>query len=140
MLDQEAATTAGAACVRFRLGTQGFALPLWQVREIATAGRITPVPLAPAVVRGLANLRGRVITLIDVAVVFDRPLPQARFLADRLALVLSAPYDHLGVYVHAPVEIGQAMTRAGGKTSGPSLVMTAGGVSRVAADEHPVET
>ena len=97
------------ACVKFRLGQQGFGLRLDQVREIAAAGRITPVPLAPTVVRGLANVRGRVITLIDVATIFGRPLPPTRFLEDRLVLILSAPWEHLGVYVHAPVEVAQSV-------------------------------
>ena len=100
------------ACVNFRLGREGFGFPLAQVREIATAGRIAPVPLAPPVVRGIANWRGRVITLIDVATVFDRPLPPARSREERLALIFAEPYEHLGAYVHAPVEIAQAVAGA----------------------------
>ena len=99
----------GDSCVRFRLGRQGFGLPLDQVREIVTAGSITPVPLAPSVIRGLANVRGRVVTLIDVATVFQRTLPPVRDAVERLALILAPPWGHLGVYVHSPVEIGQAI-------------------------------
>ena len=98
------------ACVNFHLGRDWFSLPLAQVREISPAGRIAPVPLAPPVVRGITNWRGRVITLIDVAKVFDRPLPPARAAVDRLALILADPYGHLGLYVHAPVEIGEAVS------------------------------
>jgi len=98
------------ACVNFHLGRDWFSLPLEQVREISPAGRIAPVPLAPPVVRGITNWRGRVITLIDVATVFDRPLPPARAAVDRLALILADPFGHLGLYVHAPVEIGEAVT------------------------------
>ena len=102
-----------SACVSFRLGQEGFALPLEQVREIATAGRVARVPLAPPAIRGLANLRGRVVTLIDVSFIFDRPLPPARRADARIALILSAPYEHLGLYLHAPVEIARArMQRA----------------------------
>ncbi len=98
------------ACVNFHLGRDWFSIPLEQVREISPAGRIAPVPLAPPVVRGITNWRGRVITLIDVSRVFDRPLPPARAAVDRLALILADPFEHLGLYVHAPVEIGEAVS------------------------------
>src|SRR5262245_34587179 len=99
----------GESCVRFRLGRQGFGMPLDQVHEIVAAGSITPVPLAPSVIRGLANVRGRVVTLIDIATVFQRVLPPAHAAVERLALILSPPWGHLAVYVHAPVEIGHAV-------------------------------
>jgi chemotaxis signal transduction protein len=122
---------AGTACVSFRLGQETFGLPLDQLREIAAAGAVAPVPLAPPEVKGLANLRGRVVTLLDVARVFGRPLPPARCREDRLALVLAAPHDHLGLYVHGPVEIGRATAAealaratamAGGATGSTPLV------------------
>ena len=128
------------SCVSFRLGRDGFGLPLEQVREIVAAGAITQVPLAPAVIRGLSNLRGRVITLIDAATVFNRPLPPARAAEDRLALLLGPPWEHLGVYVHAPVEIGQAAMERTPRTSmmGTSMTMAAaGGASDRAPDRAP---
>jgi len=124
-------TMTADSCVRFRLGRQGFGLPLEQVREIVAAGAITPVPLAPAVIRGLANVRGRLVTLIDVATVFQRALPPARDPVERLALILAPPFGHLGVYVHAPVEIGQAVaekpTQAMSAVAGKMGVGEAGG-------------
>ena len=95
------------ACVRFRLGKDGFGIPLSQVREIAAVDKITIVPLAPAAVRGLVCLRGHVVTLIDVATIFERELPVARSREDCLMVILAEPYQHLGIYVHAPVEIGR---------------------------------
>ena len=88
------------------------------------------MPLAPPVIRGLANLRGRVITLIDVATVFSRSLPPSRFAEERLALVLCSPWEHLGLYVHAPVEIGQAAAESAGEQT-----MAVG--SGIAAEEAP---
>jgi purine-binding chemotaxis protein CheW len=37
-----------------------------QVREVTRQLEITPVPLAPAGIQGLLNLRGRVVTAIDL--------------------------------------------------------------------------
>lgn len=95
------------ACISFRLGEEGFALPLDQVREITGAGRVIPVPTAPPAVRGVANLRGQVITLIDLARVMGRDPGLPPRAEDRLALILAPPYAHLGLYLHAPVEIAR---------------------------------
>jgi purine-binding chemotaxis protein CheW len=42
------------------------ALPVSVVREVVAAPAITPVPLAPPALRGLAPVRGGVLPLIDV--------------------------------------------------------------------------
>ena len=95
------------ACVRFRLGTDGFGIPLSQVKEIAQVDKIIGVPMAPGAVRGLVRLHGQVVTLIDVATIFERDLPVARSNEDCLMVILAEPYEHLALYVHAPVEIGR---------------------------------
>jgi len=117
--------TDGDAYVNFRLGGEGFGIPLSQIREIAPVGEIAPVPLAPASIRGLANLKGRVVTLIDVAHLLSLPLPEARSPADRLALVLAPPWAHLALFVHAPVEIARA--DAAQPSRAAALAATAGG-------------
>ena len=99
-------------CVSFRLGEEGFGIPLDQVREIAPADRITPVPQAPPAVRGLLNLRGQPITVLDVARLFGLPMPPARDAKDRLVVVLTPPYEHIGLLVHLPVEISHASLEA----------------------------
>ena len=95
-------------CVRFKLGDQSFGLPLSEVREIVHARAIAGVPLAPAAVRGLLSMRGRVITLLDPAALLGLPLPPARRPTDQLGLLLAAPWEHVGLYVHAPAEILRA--------------------------------
>jgi|GEM_PF-1251039 len=51
--------------VVFRLGGNSFGLHMKLVREVEKAGRVTPVPSAPALLRGLINLRGEILPLID---------------------------------------------------------------------------
>lgn len=53
--------------VRVRSGGEHYALPVGGVREIARLGQITPVPGAPAAVLGIWNLRGDVLTALDLA-------------------------------------------------------------------------
>lgn len=43
-----------------------FGVEVEKVQEVIGAVELTPVPLAPAVVRGLLNLRGQIVTAIDV--------------------------------------------------------------------------
>ena len=37
-----------------------------QVREIVTAGRITPMPASPGFIRGMVNVKGEVVVVIDL--------------------------------------------------------------------------
>src|SRR5690349_6383160 len=48
------------------VGGQRFGLPILRVQDVFVPERLTLVPLAPPDVAGLINLRGRIITLIDL--------------------------------------------------------------------------
>src|ERR1700722_12168545 len=50
----------------FFVGDGHFGIPVEQVQEVVRPQPITPVPLAPRVVRGLINLRGQILTAIDL--------------------------------------------------------------------------
>ena len=50
----------------FRLGGILLGLPVSDVQEIVRASAVTPVPLAPPLVRGLVNLRGQVLPALDL--------------------------------------------------------------------------
>jgi purine-binding chemotaxis protein CheW len=51
----------------FRLGEESYALGLLSVKEIIEYGGVTQVPMMPGFVRGVINLRGRVVPVIDLA-------------------------------------------------------------------------
>jgi purine-binding chemotaxis protein CheW len=50
----------------FTLGEQCFGLDVLKVQEIVVPQPVTPVPLADPMVRGLMNLRGQIVTVIDL--------------------------------------------------------------------------
>lgn len=50
----------------FKVGTLLFGVDVHEVQEIIRFQALTPVPLAHDVVRGLMNLRGQIITAIDL--------------------------------------------------------------------------
>lgn len=52
--------------VAIRVGSQDFGVPVMQVRDVLRRQQLTPVPLAPRAIAGLINLRGRIVTAIDL--------------------------------------------------------------------------
>jgi purine-binding chemotaxis protein CheW len=50
----------------FQLGDERFAVEILQVQEIRPLTAITPVPNAPAHVRGVINLRGTIVPVFDL--------------------------------------------------------------------------
>jgi len=48
------------------VGTQLFGLPILRVQDVFAPERITRVPLAAPEIAGVLNLRGRIVTLIDM--------------------------------------------------------------------------
>ena len=57
----------------FRLGAEEFAIQVLKVREIMGIQDITAVPQTPAYVKGVLNLRGKVIPVIDLRLKFGLP-------------------------------------------------------------------
>jgi purine-binding chemotaxis protein CheW len=55
----------------FRLATEEYGLEILKVRELIGFMEITRVPRAPAHVRGVINLRGKVIPVIDLRLKFE---------------------------------------------------------------------
>lgn len=52
--------------VTFTIAGQLFGIPVLQVQDVLSSYQITPIPLAPPEIVGSLNLRGRVVTAIDV--------------------------------------------------------------------------
>ena len=52
----------------FRVGSETYGLPVDVVREIVSGAAPTPVPGAPASVRGVISLRGEIVSVIDPGV------------------------------------------------------------------------
>ncbi len=55
----------------FRLGRESYGLPVLGVREIIRLCPITPVPRMPGYVKGVINLRGKVIPILDLRAKFQ---------------------------------------------------------------------
>ena len=69
MNDQQT-TDAGQAqqYLTFALGDEMFAIDIRGIKEIIEYGGLTTVPMMPAFIRGVINLRGAVVPVVDLAV------------------------------------------------------------------------
>lgn len=55
------------------IGDQMFGIPILQVQDVLGEQKVTRVPLAPKAVAGSLNLRGRIVTAVDVRTCLDMP-------------------------------------------------------------------
>ncbi|HSW06798.1 chemotaxis protein CheW [Aquabacterium sp.] len=81
------------------LDEQRYALPLACVERVLPAIDVTPLPEAPRLVRGIVNVQGRIVPVVDMRQRFAHP-PRELLLADQLLLVRS-PRRRLGFFVSA---------------------------------------
>jgi len=82
-------TTATAAkYLTFALGNEEYAVGVLKVREIIKMMDITAVPQVPPYVKGVVNLRGRVIPVVDLRLKFG--LPAVEY-SERTCIVVVEP-------------------------------------------------
>ena len=55
----------------FSLGEEKYGLDILKVREINGMMNITPIPEAPVFLKGVINLRGKIIPVVDLRLKFD---------------------------------------------------------------------
>lgn len=67
------AAAAPAQYLTFMLGGEAFGIGIMAVKEIIEFGNITEVPMMPDAIRGVINLRGAVVPVMDLAARFGRP-------------------------------------------------------------------
>jgi len=62
----DSASQAGMQVVVFKVADQAYAVDIYRVSEIIRPRDVTPVPRSPAHIRGLANLRGKAVPILDL--------------------------------------------------------------------------
>ncbi|MBL8363358.1 MAG: chemotaxis protein CheW [Rubrivivax sp.] len=96
--DPREAREGAAQVLTFLLGEEVYAMDIRTVREIIQVGPMTAVPLMPGFVRGVINLRGAVVPVIDLQARFGRA---AARLGKKSCIVI---FD--GRHDGEPVELG----------------------------------
>jgi purine-binding chemotaxis protein CheW len=82
--------------ILFQACDEWFALPIAWVREIQPLEGVTRVPNAPAEILGIMNLRGRILTLFNLATALGIP-SGTRPATHAVVLDLSDPDLHIGL-------------------------------------------
>ena len=91
----------------FALGGEMFAVGILNVKEIIEFGNITEIPMMPAFIRGVINLRGAVVPVIDLSARFGGP---ASTVSRRTCIVIVEVSDgemrhDIGIMVDAVSEV-----------------------------------
>jgi len=96
----------------FRSGDAVYGVDSIQIQEIIPFLRVTRLPVAPPFVRGLINVRGTIVTVIDLGVrldpsrapVADGSVLLARYRDRTVGLAVDEVLDVRGVVVEEPPE------------------------------------
>jgi purine-binding chemotaxis protein CheW len=73
---KDPAASAGSRFLTFCLDGEVFGVGIEAVREVIQFTGLTPVPLMPAALRGVINLRGAVVPVVDLALRLGHPPTQ----------------------------------------------------------------
>jgi purine-binding chemotaxis protein CheW len=89
--------------VSFRIGEQEFCVDIMSVREIRGWTPATVLPHSPGYVRGVINLRGAVLSIVDLGARFGLPIaePSAR----HVIIVAQVEHQVVGLLVDAVSDI-----------------------------------
>lgn len=89
--------------VAFRVGSQEFCIDIMGVREIRGWTQATPLPHAPSYIRGVINLRGAVLPIVDLAMRFGLGLTEPT--ARSVIIVVQVQQQVIGLLVDAVSDI-----------------------------------
>lgn len=123
---------AGAEYVTVIIGSQLFGLPIGRVQDVFVLSQMTRVPLAPDDIAGVINLRGRIVTAIDLrrrlGISADRGRAQ-------MAVGIERDGEAYGLVIDA---VGEVL-KLGIDTAEPAPVNLDERLKRVASGVHRLE-
>jgi len=91
----------------FTLGTEMFAVGILNVKEIIEYGNLTEIPMMPTFIRGVINLRGAVVPVVDLAARFGHMASevQRRTCVVIVEVTQEDARDDIGIMVDAVSEV-----------------------------------
>jgi len=131
--DTASASDSVTEYVTATIGGQLFGMPISRVQDVFIPERMTRVPLAPPEVAGLINLRGRIVTAIDMRRRLELPAPAEG--AARMAIEIECKGEFYGLLIDT---IGEVLKfAAAGREDNP--VNLDEGLARVAAGVYRLD-
>ena len=102
----------------FHVGPEEFAIGVLGVREIMGMQDVTAVPHTPVYVKGIINLRGKVVPVVDLRLKFG--LPATEYTARTCIVVVNVAGDAGGVLMGVIVDaVSEVVNIAGGEIENP---------------------
>jgi purine-binding chemotaxis protein CheW len=111
---QQAPVSLAGKYLTFRLNREVYAIPVLDVREIIRYTDITPVPHMPPHVKGVINLRGKIIPITDLRLRFQLPESPVTDLTCIIVVQVSGPSQQsllMGLIVDAVEAVIQIHAR-----------------------------
>lgn len=87
----------------FQLMAEQYGVPIETVREINRVGEITPVPRTPECVKGVMNLRGKIIPVVNLRVKFG--MEAQAYTRDTCIIVIDTHIGQVGMIVDSVKEV-----------------------------------
>ncbi len=105
--------TSHAALLTFTVSGERYAVAVEHIRNVTKVKHITPVPCVPRFYRGVANINGRIITLLDLAAFFEVSTADSTTAQQHVIVVagqnlsLAILVDEVGTLtdLHQPIEL-----------------------------------
>jgi len=89
----------------FKLGSEEYGVDILKVQEIRGYEKVTPIPRSPDYLKGVVNLRGTIVPVIDLRVKFGMPDPTYDSLT--VVIVLRIASRTIGAVVDAVSDVVQ---------------------------------
>jgi purine-binding chemotaxis protein CheW len=118
--------------VTVMIGGQLFGLPISRVQDVFMPDRLTRVPLAPPEIAGVLNLRGRIVTTIDMRRRLG--LPPREDNKPSMAVGIELKGESYGLLIDTVGEVmklGEATLEPNPVNLDPRLARVSGGVHRL---------
>jgi len=87
----------------FVLNNEEYGLEILKVREIIGLMEITPVPQTPPFIKGIINLRGKVIPVMDLRLKFG--MPETEYTKETCIIVVNIDNRLMGIIVDTVSEV-----------------------------------
>ena len=105
MEPRTAAREATREVLVFVLGGEEYGVDILKVQEIRGYDKVTPIPSAPAFLKGVVNLRGIIVPVIDLRIKFGMPDP--RYDSFTVVIILRISGRVVGIVVDAVSDVVQ---------------------------------
>ena len=106
--EESVPAVAGGKFLSFFLGEEEYAIEILKVQEIIGLMPITPVPRMPGYIRGVLNLRGKIVPVMNLRLRFE--LPGVEDTDETCVIVVNEGGYQMGVLVDKVSEVADIET------------------------------